>query len=195
MLTIDQEEFFANLTITQAYCTKQLQQPWQSEFVVLRTSLQPVYEPPQWFVTPPSGEAGATALKLEEWLRTSDPYEPARYVEVFVQQLAYKTRATAGLTRQLSYPGRILVVEYGSNIPDGAVEIETAGFFDEFDLPPLDTWFYNGYSEPERGILFAWIPEQFVDLAQLAIDVQFMDILHWFVAPPGWQRDPYTAPL
>lgn len=195
MLTIDQEEFFANLTITQAYCTKQLQQPWLSEFVVLRTSLQPVYEPPQWFVTPPRGEAGATALKLEEWLRTSEPYEPARYVEVFVQQLAYKTRATAGLTRQLSYPGRILVVEYGSNIPDGAVEIETAGFFDEFDLPPLDTWFYHGYSEPERGILFAWIPEQFVDLAQLAIDVQFMDILHWFVAPPGWQRDPYTAPL
>lgn len=117
--------------------------------MALRTSLQPAYHNQQWFVTLPGRQVGATTIKLEEWLRSSDPYRPAHFAEVFAQQLAYKTSAVADLARQTFYPGRILVAEYGSNIPDGAVEAETAGFFDEFDLPPIDTWFYNGYSEPE----------------------------------------------
>jgi hypothetical protein len=185
MLTINREEFFANLKTTQAYCAQQLLQPWQGEFLALRTSLRPVCQNQQWFITPPGRETGAAMIKLEEWLRTSDPYEPARFAEVFAQQLAHKTRAVAELAHQAFYPGRILVAEYGENIPDGAVEVDTAGFFDEFDLPPIDTWFYNGYSEGKGGILFAWIPEQFISLAQLAIDMQFMDILHWFIMPPG----------
>lgn len=192
MLTINQEEFFASLKITQNYCAQQLQQPWQSEALALCTSLQPVYHNQQWFVTPPSLAVGEATIKLEEWLRTSDPYYPARFAEVFAQQLTYKASAVARLPRQVFYPGRILVVEYGQNIPDGAVEVETAGFFDEFDLPPIDTWFYNGYSESQRGILFAWIPEQFADLAQRAIDLQFLNILHWFITPPGWSSDPYA---
>jgi hypothetical protein len=192
MLTIKQEEFFASLKITQHYCAQQLQQPWRSEFLALRTSLQPICQHQQWFVTPPSLEVEAATIKLEEWLRTSDPYHPARFAEVFAQQLAYKTSAGAGTARQVSYPGRILVAEYGQNIPDGAVEVETASFFDEFDLPPIDTWFYNGYSKLQGGILFAWIPERFIDLTQRAIDMQFLDILHWFVTPPGWVSDPYA---
>jgi hypothetical protein len=192
MLTINQEEFFTSLKITQHYCVQQLQQPWRSKFLALRTSLQPICQHQQWFVTPPSLEVEATTIKLEEWLRTSDPYHPARFAEVFAQQLTYKTSAVAGTARQVSYPGRILVAEYGQNIPDGAVEIETASFFDEFDLPPIDTWFYNGYSELQGGILFAWIPEQFIDLTQRAIDMQFLDILHWFATPPGWVSDPYA---
>jgi hypothetical protein len=188
MLIINQEKFFASLKITQEYCAQQLQQPWQSEFLALRTSLQPVYQNQQWVVTP----VGAATIKLEEWLRTIAPYRPARFAEVFAQQLAHKTSAVAETARQVFHPGRILVAEYGQNIPDGAVEVETASFFDEFDLPPIDTWFYNGYSEPQGGILFAWIPERFTDLTQLAIDVQFLNVLHWFVTPPGWMSDPYA---
>lgn len=193
MLKIDQKEFFASLQLTQAYCAQQLQQPWQSEFLALRTSLQPVYQQQQWVVIPPGLNGEAAPLALTEWLCHMDPDQPARFAEVFAQQLVHKTAASAELARQACYPGRILVVDYGENIPDGVVEVDTAGFFDEFDLPPLDTWFYNGYSEPERGILFAWIPAQFVGLAQRAIDVQFLDILHWFITPPGWARDPYAA--
>jgi len=192
MLTINREEFFANLKTTQAYCAQQLLQPWQSEFLALRTSLRSIYQNQQWFVTPPGREAGAALTKLEEWLRTSDPYDSARFAEVVAQRLAHKTRAVAGLAHQAFYPGRILVAEYGMNIPDGAVEVETESFFDEFDLSPIDTWFYTGYSEASGGILFAWIPEQFTGLAQLAIDMQFLDILHWFITPPGWKSDTYT---
>jgi hypothetical protein len=193
MLKIDQEQFFASLKITQAYCAQQLQQPWQSEFLALRTSLQPVYQNQQWFITARGVKGEAARIGLSEWLRHTDPYHSARFAEVFAQQLAYKSAASAELTRQVFYPGRILVAEYGSNIPDGAVEVETAGFFDECDLPPIDTWFYNGYSEPEGGILFAWIPEQFLGLAQLAIDMQFLGILHWFITPQGWECDPYAS--
>jgi hypothetical protein len=195
MLKIDQEKFFVNLKITQAYCAQQLQQPWQSEFLALRTSLQPVYQHQQWLVTAPGMKGEAATLELAEWLRHADPAHPARFADVFAQQLAHKTAASAELARQVFYPGRILVADYGLNIPDGGVEVETASFFDEFDLPPIDTWFYNGYSEPEGGILFAWIPEQFMGLAQRAIDVQFLDILHWFVTPQGWESDPYAAHL
>lgn len=189
MLKIDQENFFASLKITQAYCAQQLQQPWQSEFLALRTSLQPVYQHQQWLVTVPSIKGEAATIELAEWLRQTDPYDPARFADVFAHQLAYKTAASAELAPQVFYPGRILVADYGLNIPDGAVEVETAGFFDEFDLPPIDTWFYNGCSAPEEGLLFAWIPEQFVGLAQRAINVQFLDILHWFVTPQGWGSD------
>jgi hypothetical protein len=149
MVTINQEEFFANLKTTQAYCAQQLLQPWQGEFLALRTCLRPVCQNQQWFVTPPGKETGAAMTKLEEWLRTSNTRDSARFAEVFAQQLAHKTSAVAGagLARQAFYPGRILVAEYGQNIPDGVVELETDSFFDEFDLPPLDTWFYNGYSE------------------------------------------------
>ncbi|MGI4864378.1 MAG: hypothetical protein ACRYFZ_10690 [Janthinobacterium lividum] len=192
MLIINQEAFLTSLKITQAYCAQQLQQLWQSEFLVLRTSLQPVYQNQQWFVTPPGMTGEATMIKLQEWLDTNDPYDPAPFAQTFAQQLAHKTNAVAGLPRQAVYPGRILVIEYGLNIPDGAVEVETSSFFDEYDLAPLDTWFYNGYSEAKGGILFAWIPAQFVDLAQLAIDIQFLNILHWFVTPPEWVSDPYA---
>lgn len=191
MLTINQEAFFASLEITQAYCTQQLQRPWQSEALALCTSLQPVYHNQQWYVTPPGLAVEAATITLAEWLRTTDPYHPARFAEAFAQQLAYKTSAVAGVARQICYPGRILVAEYGQNIPDGALEVETEGFFDEFDLPPIDTWFYNGYSEPQGGILFAWIPAQFADLTQRAIDTQFLNVLHWFITPPGWQSNPY----
>lgn len=192
MLIINQEEFFANLKTTQAYCAQQLLQPWQGEFLALRTSLRPVYHNQQWFVTPPGREAEAQMMEPDEWIRTRDPYYAAHFAEVFAQQLAYKTRAVAGFAHQAFYSGRILVAEYGMNIPDGAVEVETESFFDEFDLPPIDTWFYNGHSEARRGILFAWIPAQFMGLAQLAIDMQFLDILHWFITPPGWESDPYA---
>ena len=107
--------------------------------MALCTSLQPAYHNQQWFVTPPGLAVGAATIKLEEWLRTSDPYYPARFAEVFAQQLAYKASAVARLPRQVFYSGRILVVEYGHNIPDGELEVEIAGFFDEFDLPPIDT--------------------------------------------------------
>jgi hypothetical protein len=193
MLKIDQEEFFASLKITQAYCAQQLQQPWQSEFLALRTSLQPVYRNQQWFVTALGIKGEAATIELAEWLRQTDPDDPARFADVFTQQLAHKMVASAELAPQVFYPGRILVADYGLNIPDGVVEMETDGFFDEFDLPPIDTWFYNGYSEPEGGILFAWIPKQFAGLAQRAIDMQFLDILHWFVTPQGWGSNPYAS--
>ncbi len=139
MLIIDQEEFFINLAITQAYCAQQLQQPWQGEFLVLRSSLQPVYEHQQCFVTAPGLKGETATMELAEWLRHADPYYAVRFAKIFAQQLRYKSAASAELAQQAFYPGRILVVEYGSNIPDGAVEAETAGFFDEWDLPPIDT--------------------------------------------------------
>lgn len=189
MITIDQHRFFANLQLTQAYCAQQLRQPPKPEWQVLRSIVGPVRAAGKWFATIPDGSGGGSRPVLwEEWTRKSDPFYGDAFVELFDWQLAYKARESAALTHDSDCPGKILVVEYGMNIPDGAVEVETEGFFDEWDLPPIDTWFYNDYNPGRGGILFAWIPEQFTDLADKAIAVHFLDIMHWFIMPNKWLK-------
>ncbi|TPG67348.1 hypothetical protein EAH73_06385 [Hymenobacter nivis] len=125
-------------------------------------------------------------MSWKEWSEKADPYNSETFMELFREQLAYKKRETDKIEQDVQYRGKILVIEYGLNIPDGAVEVETGGIFDEFDFPPIDTWFYNGYYESGEGVLFAWIPARFVEYADRAIDVQFLDVLHWFKKPSGW---------
>ncbi len=171
-MIIDKDIFFSNLRTTQKYCEQQLQRSEKSEQTVLRSCLV--------------GGIRVQAMSWKEWGEKVDPHNSETFVELFKEQLAYKEQETGLLKQGVQYQGKILVIEYGLNIPDGAAEVETAGVFDEFDFPPIDTWFYNGYYEPSEGVLFAWIPAQFVEYADKAIDVQFLDILHWFKKPYGW---------
>ncbi len=171
-MTIDKNIFFSNLSTAQKYCEQQLQRSEKSEQTVLRSCIV--------------GGVYVKSMSRKEWSEKADPYNSETFVELFRGQLAYKKQETYELERDVQYQGKILVIEYGLNIPDGAAEVETGGVFDEFDFPPIDTWFYNGYYESSEGVLFAWIPARFVGYADKAIDVQFLDILHWFKKPSGW---------
>lgn len=69
----------------------------------------------------------------------------------------------------------------------------TGGYLDELDVPPWDTWVaevqgvqralpptiisyvYGG--EPNRGVLVAWVPREFVPLIDLAMDEECMGML------------------
>ncbi|HEX8348540.1 MAG TPA: hypothetical protein VF598_01140 [Hymenobacter sp.] len=185
MVAIDQTRFFANLRLTQAYCEQQLQHKEKIEWVVLRSTINPVCKDGEWFAHMP-GAFNEKPIPWDEWVKKSDPYYQDSFVELFSKQLEFKKAASNGLSCNDADRGRILVVEYGENIPDGAVEPETEGLFDKWDLPPIDTWFYNDYSATRGGILFAWIPERFIELADKAIGVQFLDILNWFEKPRDW---------
>ena len=183
MITIDRERFFVNLRTTQTYCEQQLLNKDKFAGITLRSFLNPIYEGGKWFVHPPACEQ---PILWSDWEKDSDPYNVEFFVSLFAEQLNYKQNLVGDIRQQEVYRGKILVVEHGMNIPDGVVEEETGGFFDGFDLPPIDTWFYNDYSKETRGILFAWIPEQFIDLVDKAIATQFLDIIHWFEKPPKW---------
>lgn len=186
MIIIDQPQFFANLRLTQAYCQQQLEQKEKAEWTGLRSTINPIYRDGEWFAHMP-GNFDETPIPWAEWTKESDPYYHDSFVELFRRQLEFKYTASEGLSYDTIHQGKILVIEHGQNIPDGAAEPETDGFFDEWDLPPIDTWFYNDYSSAEKGgILFAWIPERFIGLAERAIEIQFLGILNWFEKPRDW---------
>ncbi|QNH63166.1 hypothetical protein [Hymenobacter sediminicola] len=187
MITIDQSQFLTNLRSTQAYCQHQLEQKEKVEWTGLRSTINPVCKDGEWFAHMP-GPIDEKPIPWAEWNKKSDPYLHDSFVTLFCRQLEFKNTVSGKLSYSDVFRGKILVVEHGQNIPDGATEPETSGFFDEWDLPPIDTWFYNTYSEPNGGILFAWIPEKFVELTDKAIDIQFLNILHWFEKPSSWNE-------
>ena len=83
----------------------------------------------------------------------------------------------AGLLKQ----GRILGFETQLSTYDGAPIVESRGFVDEGDVPPLDTWFYLRERVPgfEYPILYCWIPQAFQELMQHTISIEIMDSYHW----------------
>jgi hypothetical protein len=191
MITIDQAKFFANLQLTQSYCERELQHKEKADWVILRSLIKPFCKDGQWFVHILSHDMATNGqpISVEAWAQKTDPYHPDSFAEIFDKQLELKAAKADKLSCENKYEGRILVIEYGLNIPDGANEAETDGFFDEWDIPPIDTWFYNDSSITNGGILFAWIPEKFVDLADRAIDIQFLGILKWFDKPSSWDAE------
>jgi len=192
MIIIDQTQFLANLRLTQAYCQHHAEHKEKVEWTGLRNIINPVYEDGEWFIHMP-GLLNEEPISWYEWAKQSDPYYHDSFVELFRRQMQLKQSVADELNHDSTFLGKILVVEYGLNIPDGAVEVDTEGFFDEWDLLPIDTWFYNDYSVKQGGTLFAWIPEKFIELVDKAIAVQFLDILHWFKSPPKWS--PYRFSL
>ena len=185
MITIDQAQFFTNLRLTQAYCEHQLGRKEQVEWTGLRSTINPVYQDGQCFAHMP-GVIGEKPIPWDEWTMKSDPYYHDSFIDLFRRQLAVKRSLSSEMRHDEVCSGKILVIEYGQNIPDGAVEPATEGFFDEWDLPPIATWFYNDYSTERGGILFAWIPVKFVELADKAVAIQFLNILSWFEKPRNW---------
>jgi hypothetical protein len=72
--------------------------------------------------------------------------------------------------------GRILYFETRMATTDGAPIMESDCFVDECDVPPIDTWFY--FDEEKRN-LFCWIPWQFEQVMQQAIDAELFGSYHW----------------
>jgi hypothetical protein len=180
MLDINKSEFVSNLRLTQAYCDRQIQAGEISPLVSLRT-INPTHGEGRVFNYVPNeypALSGRIANLIAEWAPTADPYDTAFFAELFEKQLAYKQARVLAHESQLS--GKILVVEYDCGIPDGASAVDSEGFVDAIDLPPIDTWFYRAYNGDNGWVLFAWVPQQFIKFADEAAAVHFLDIIHWF---------------
>ena len=63
---------------------------------------------------------------------------------------------------------------------DGASEVESKGFVDINDCPPIDTWFYKIWKNDSRWVFFSWVPQKFIEFADKAVAVNCVDCLTWY---------------
>ncbi len=81
--------------------------------------------------------------------------------------------------------GKLLIYFPNDDLACGTAEHETAGFFDVNNVPPWDTWVAY-FQDQQQNIdyfdteyLIAWIPPEFVDLANDGINVNPEQCIMW----------------
>lgn len=162
------ELFDANMRMTQEYCALQMQVV-KHPAVALR-SLD-------------TDRTGSRLWKYNriqkdehvEWL--AEPIADNRITELFEEQLRQK-RTVISTIGNNAYKGKILVCEYENSPADGASEAEAAGFIDDYDLPPIDTWFFLSVNGKQK-LLYSWIPDAYCSLVNEAIEVNVFEMLWW----------------
>ena len=166
MLKINKKEFDRNLLLTQTYCEMQLANIDKPITEILR-SFNPEYNGKKLF-----------SYQYTQVIWSADPWSGNLYDQLFEDQMLHKKSIIVLSDVNIEFKGRILVAEVDSSVTDGASEAESDGFIDIHDCPPIDTWFYKTQNKTGR-IFYAWIPEQFVELTQNAIDVNMLECFTW----------------
>jgi len=180
MLNIDQPKFQENLLLTQAYCEQQLKRTQKNYAAILR-SFNPVAGEKEVFsfeLGRYGEDADGTFLFFSKW--NVNPLEDGNkslYEELFEKQIQHKKEIISEVPVN-EFRGQVLVVDVDLTVLDGASEVESEGFIDFYDCPPIDTWFYKTKNE-DRLIFFAWIPEPFINLVNKGIDVNPVDCFYW----------------
>lgn len=177
MIEIDDEIFHKNLLLTQTYCELQLKNGDNNPAIALRT-FNPVYNDDKLFSYKEVNYVECNFTSVQ-W--SIDPLRrnPHLYDELFEKQLTHKRVLIESVDSNEKFEGRIMVAEIDITVWDGASEAVAEGFIDVYDCPPIDTWFYKVVSNNHR-IFFAWIPQQFVELANNAIAVNCVDCMSWY---------------
>jgi hypothetical protein len=70
--------------------------------------------------------------------------------------------------------GKILLFETDLTTYDGIAIVESLGFVDFADIPPIDTWFYV-----TDELLYCWIPALFIEKMNAAMAVEVYDSYKW----------------
>jgi hypothetical protein len=80
-------------------------------------------------------------------------------------------------------PGRFMLHFPDENLTDGAAEVQSDGFFDVWNLPPIDTWvsfFFDGRRRhTSRRYLLCYVPRWAVTRADAGIEVNPEDCIAW----------------
>jgi len=178
MLKINDQEFRENLLLTQLYCAQQLINKDKNCASILR-SINPRHDNELLFryaFYEYTFQSEYHFCPVVEW--TQEPFQSGFLKKLFDRQLMLK-KHTVCITDALPISGEIVVVQTEETVVDGASAIASAGLFDDYDYPPIDTWFYLT-GDTDGPLLFAWIPEPFVRLSGEAIAVNCVDCIHWF---------------
>ena len=161
--------------LTKYFCELQMKQfPEKTPVSIFRT-YNPVIGSTNLFDFEAIESCGKKLL-LAKW--NEEPMDKVQ--ELFVNQLEYKRGIIKGWDNSDNYfRGRIIIVDYDATVIDGASEWESDGFFDLYDLPPIDTWVFLAPNKDGRIDLYAWIPEQYNDLTKNAIEVNCLNLIKW----------------
>jgi hypothetical protein len=181
MINIDQTKYQEGLTLTQAYCEQQLTKTQKNYAAILR-SFNPVIKDKDIFsfeLGRYGEDADGTFLFFSKWnINPVEEENKSLYDDLFDKQLQHK-KEIIGEVDGREFKGQVLIVEVESTIGDGGAEVESGGFIDFYDCPPIDTWFYKTEDEG-RLIFFAWVPEPFVNLVNRGIEVNSIDCFYWY---------------
>ena len=179
------DELIHNLNETQQYCNNELGNT-EKNFASNFRSINPIIgdESIFKFSLKELGLEERYFMILTEW--TKDPYHHDELLEMlFANQKVAKSSAPQKVKN--STKGEILAFAVDETLIDGAAAVCSWGIFDDYNCPPIDTWFY--LTETEQGrLLLAWIPEQFVDYVNEGIDVNPEECINWFKI---WYPDIY----
>lgn len=196
MLKINDKEFRENLLLTRHYCEQQLTHKDKNYASILR-SINPRYGDELLFrytFYEYSFRKEYHLCSIVEWSR--EPFQYGFFKRLFERQLMFKKHAVSTIDSSSIPGGAIVVVQTDETVVDGASAIASAGLFDNYDYPPIDTWFYLTQNA-EGTLLFAWIPESFVRLSGQAIAVNCVNCIHWFkeIYPEEYSRYYISAQL
>ena len=187
MLNIDPHIFKNNLLLTQLYCDIQMSNMVEDDVL---TDVASVFRS----INPEIAETEIYEYGIEEYRPTNniktqliksvrwtiDPITEEKYIdELFPDQMLYKEKCLSGFSLDKQYQGEIIISQVDFSVVDGASAAESYYLFDDYDLPPIDTWFYLMSIQGTR-LLFAWIPDKYISLADDAITVNCVDCISRF---------------
>jgi hypothetical protein len=185
-MNIDKNVFNKNLLVTQHYCKVQSSKPDKNKAAILRTINPSIKDEKlkgkrlfEFLVEPCGHKLETKYCPVAKWLLDPTHADNKNLIQdLFKEQIIFKQVFSDNTQPETVCDGRILSIEIDCTLMDGAAEIASNGFIDLYDFPPIDTWIY--LAEGEHGkILYAWIPEQFIEDVNSAMMVHCQDILQW----------------
>lgn len=78
-----------------------------------------------------------------------------------------------------SLQGRVLLFYPLESLCDGAAWQSSNGYFDQWNIPPWDTWFWYAKTPDGRDLLYSWVPAEFDELASVGVSVNPEECLAW----------------
>ena len=168
---IDRNIFLENLKLTQNYCESHKMVDKKNICSILR-NINPVINGNKVFDFKNINDDQFGKLQLTNW--KIDPlYKKDIINEIYIIQLNYKKLNV--IKKQSISDGKILITRYKDTLFEGFCELVSNGFIDEYDLPPIDTWFYLD----DTADLYSWVPNEFIPNVDKAINSSSTDIYSW----------------
>ncbi|MBS0026051.1 hypothetical protein ACTJJ0_10895 [Chitinophaga sp. 22321] len=170
----DLPEIKENLRLTQRYCNMQMANSTQGPEAIFR-SINPIYEGQElfYYVT-------TSGTRLVQWRK--DPYDQVNKElinDLFNYQINFKITEKDKLDSKFAgSEGKILAFLVDWTLFDGATIGESHGLLDDYDCPPVDTWFHL-LSDSRGPIILAWIPAPFIPYIKEAIAVNMAKCIQW----------------
>jgi hypothetical protein len=158
-----------------------------------------------WCTRPGRGNDAALSLRTPSLMPSlivkDGDYQPSwnydlAHPEVEVERLCIRRLALVEVSDRASnmsssMTGRVLLFYPRETLCDGSADVNSKGYFDDWNIPPWDTWFYFDRLEDGKEVLYCWVPDDFLHLAEAGVSANPEQCLAWFGAQSGDKLNVY----